>query len=267
MWGAIIGDLAGSIYEFGQIKQVSNIKPNTLIEKNAFFSDDTILTVAVADAILTGHDYERKLKAYITKYENYRPNFSPYFQTAFSPKLIEWAKGNVPGHSSGNGAMMRIAPVGHFFNTEEDVVKNAVLATVPSHNSREAVNCAIKVALAIFYARKGFSKNQIMQKLGIRLTKPHLTKFNYTCADTIDLCFCALFTTDNFEDAIKQAIAFGGDTDTNACIVGSIAEPLYGIDEKLKQKAKAKLPNEFLQVINQFYAKTKNVNHEITKEL
>ena len=267
MWGAIIGDLAGSVYEFGQIKLVSKIKADTLIGENAFFSDDTILTVAVADAILTGQDYGTKLKEYITKYENYRPTFSPYFQTAFSPKLIEWAKGNFQGNSSGNGAMMRIAPVGYCFNTEEDVAKNAVLATVPSHNSREAVHCATKVALAIFYARKGLSKNQIMQKLGIHLHRPNLTKFNYTCADTIDLCFYALFTTDNFEDAIKQAIAFGGDTDTNACIVGSMAEPLYGINEELKQKAKAKLPNEFLQVINQFYAKTKNVHHEITREI
>lgn len=165
MYGAIIGDIAGSIYEYNQIKQITNIKINQIIPKNGFFSDDTILTIAILDAIVNDQDYEKYLKKYGNKFKNYKPNFLPYFKSSFSPGFIKWLDGNTDKKSTGNGAMMRISPIGYMFDTEEDVLENAKLATIPSHNSKEAITDASIVALIIYYARVGYDKEQIMNKL------------------------------------------------------------------------------------------------------
>ncbi|MBP3432042.1 MAG: ADP-ribosylglycohydrolase family protein [Clostridia bacterium] len=252
MFGAIIGDFAGSIYEFDQIKNFKPVKVNEIIEENAFFSDDTILTVAIADAAMNDGDYCEKLRNYGKKYKNMLPEVKPYFQTMFSPEFCKWAEGDYVGTRCGNGAMMRISPVAWLFDAEAEVIENARLATIPSHNTQEAIECARLVALTIFHGRKGMKKEDVFKKLGVKITKPNITKFNFTCADTIDLCFFALANADNFEDCIKLAISFGGDTDTNACIVGSMAEAFYEIDEELKLKAKSKLPNEFLPIFEEF---------------
>ena len=255
MLGAIIGDLSGSIYEYDQIKNHKKINIKNIIEKNAFYSDDTILTVAIADAILNNASYEDKLREYALLYNNLIPQDIPYFKTMFSPNFIKWAKKESAGISEGNGAMMRISPVGFLFNNEEEVIKNAYLATIPSHNSENAIKCATTIALIIFYARKGLSKNEIINKLNLKILQPNITKFNYTCSDTIDLCLYSVFTTNSFEDSIKLAISFGGDTNTNACIVASMAEAFYCIDENLKQSAMNKLPPEFIEIINKYYQK------------
>lgn len=253
MLGAIVGDEAGSIYEFDQLKKVKAVKMKKLIEDNAFFSDDTILTCAVADAILNGGDYCSKIKEYTIKYENYKPEFSPYFKTPFSPNFIAWTKSSENGTSAGNGAMMRISPVGWLFETEEEVKENAKMATMVSHNCEESINSAIIVALIIFYARKGLSKQEIVEKLNLKIVKPKIEKFNYLCSDTLPVCLYSVFETNNFEDCIKMALSFGGDTDTNACIAGSMAEALYGIDENVKKQAKQKLPLDLLSVVENFY--------------
>lgn len=258
MLGAIIGDLAGSIYEFPQTKKHSNVEIKNLIEDSAFFSDDTILTVAVADAVLNQKDYGQTLREYAKKYATKVPQSIPYFKTMFSPNFFNWANGNEPGHSNGNGAMMRISPVGNFFKTEGEVIENARLATIPSHNTQEAVYSATTIALIIFYARHGLTKQEIIDRLKLQIKVPNLTHFNYTCADTIDVCLYSLFTANSFEEAIKKAIYFGGDTDTNACIVGGMAEAMFGIDEQLKQKAKSFLPKEFNNIIDKFYACIEN---------
>lgn len=258
MLGAIIGDLAGSMYEYEQINNFHQVKINNLIEKSSFFSDDTILTVAIADAILNNKSYEQKLKEYVIKFDNLIPKNTPYFKTMFSPGFTKWAKGNFQGISSGNGAMMRISPVGFLFSTEEDVIKNSYLATIPSHNTEDAISCAKTVSLIIFYARQGLSKQEIINKLNLKIKKPNITEINYTCANTIDLCLYSLFNSNSFEESIRIAISFGGDTDTNACIVGSMAEAMFGIDDKLKNKALAKLPTEFKKIIKDFYKSVKN---------
>ena len=127
MWGAIIGDLAGSIYEYEQEKE---------------------------------------------------------------------------GNSIGNGAMMRISPIGFMFNTEEEVIENSRLTTIPSHNTEEAINTAKTIALIIYYARIGLSKEEIIDKLNIKLKFEPFKTFNYTCGTTIDNCLYALFTSDSFEESI-----------------------------------------------------------------
>ncbi len=253
MLGAIIGDLAGSIYEFEQVKNFHPVKINNIIEENSFFSDDTILTIAIADAILNNVDYETNLKQYVKKYSNKIPKGISYFKTMFSPGITKWANSNYQGERAGNGAMMRISPVGFLFNTEKEVIKNSYLATIPSHNSNEAIESAKIISLIILYARQGLSKQQIIDKLNLKIKKPNITEFNYTCSDTIDLCLYSLFNSNSFEESIRLAISFGGDTDTNACIVGSMAEAMFGIDKKLQNKALSKMPAEFKKVIKDFY--------------
>ena len=198
MLGAIIGDLAGSIYEFEQVKKHSEIQVDNIIEDTAFRSDETILTIAIADAIINHKSYEDCLKKYAIDYENKTPTERPYFKTMFSPGFIAWAKGDKPGTSIGNGAMMRISPVGYLFDTEEDVTCQSYLATSPSHNTLEAIAAAKTIALIILYARKGFSKQEIISKLDLKIKKPIIDKFNYTCSDTIDVCLYLLFNSKNF---------------------------------------------------------------------
>lgn len=251
MYGAIIGDLAGSIYEYEQTKEIKNIEVDNLIEEASFYSDDTILTIAIADAIIHDKKYDEYLRKYIKKYSNYKPNFKPYFKTPFSPSLIKWANSDYNGESIGNGAMMRISPVGYLFNTEEEIIENSRLATIPSHNSEEAVDCATKIALIIFYLRRGLTLEEIYDKLSIKNNLTPFTNFNTTCRKTIDNCLYTLYHSNSFEDAIKKTIFLGGDTDTNACIVGSMAEALYGIDNELIEKANSKIPKEFVKVLSQ----------------
>lgn len=249
MYGAIIGDLAGSIYEYSQLKSISNINVDKIITDASFYSDDTILTIAILDAILNKGNYEEYLKKYIKKYANYKPDFTPYFKTSFSKGLIDWSNSSIVGTSTGNGAMMRISPVGYLFNTEESVIKNAQLATIPSHNSKEAVAAATIVALMIFYFRNGLSRDEVYQRLNIKIEYHPFKKFNTTCHETIGNCLYALYNSKSFEDAIRKTISMGGDTDTNACIVGSIAESMYPISPALISEAESKLPKEFVKIL------------------
>jgi len=253
MWGAIIGDLAGSIYEYEQLSSITTINVGEIIPKRSFFSDDTILTVAIMDALLNDQNYEYYLKKYAMKYSNYTPDFKPYFKSTFSPGFTKWVKGNEIGTSKGNGAMMRISSVGYLCNSEEEVIKNARLATIPSHNSNEAIYASTVVAMIIYLARQGFDKNQIISYLDLNYSYSPFAKFNSTCNETLGNCLYALFTSNSFEEAIKKVISYGGDTDTNACIVGSMAEALFGIDEKLINIAKSKIPLEFSSKIELAY--------------
>ena len=100
---------------------------------------------------------------------------------------------------------MRISSVGYLFDSEEDVVKNAYLATIPSHNDEMAISSAKIVALIIFYARKGLSKSDIIEKLNLKIKEPTIKTFNYTCKDTIDVCLYSFFHSDSFEESIKNA--------------------------------------------------------------
>ena len=249
MYGAVIGDLAGSIYEYGQLKKIEPIKMEKVIPDNAFFSDDTILTVAISEAALNGGDYASYLKKYIKEYENYHPNFSPYFKSHFSPNTMKWAKSFNVGMSSGNGAMMRISAIGYLFDTEEEVIREAALATIPTHNSKEAKQAATIIALMIFYFRKGLSKNEVYDLLNLSAVYTPFTRFNTTCRETLSNVLYAIFYSTSFEDALRLILLMGGDTDTNACIVASVCEALYGISDNLVKEAEAKIPEKFTRIL------------------
>ena len=249
MYGAIIGDLAGSIYEYDQLNNVHSVKMNNLIEENSFYSDDTILTIATIDAILHGNNYEYYYKKYINEYKDYKPDYKPYFDNAFSPSIIRWSNSIGIGESCGNGAMMRISPIGYMFDKEADVIDNTMKATMTSHYSLDAINSALIISLIIFYTRKGLNKDEIFKMLNLKLDYTPFEKFNKTCEDTLNNCLYTYYMSNSFEDAIKKTLEMGGDTDTNCAIVGSMAEALYGIDESLIEKANKKLPIEFVKVL------------------
>ena len=115
------------------------------------------------DAITNNKDYKETLINYILEYEDYKPNFTPYFKTSFSPNTIKWAKGIRNSNSIGNGAMMRISPVGYLFNTEKEIIDNALYVTEISHNSQEAISSATIIALMIYYFRKGLRKEEVFK--------------------------------------------------------------------------------------------------------
>ena len=253
MIGAIIGDLAGSVYEFEQTKGVHPVQMEKVIPENAFFTDDSILTIAVLDALVEGRSYEESLKQYISQYQDYHPDFSPTFSSPFSPGLIQWSEGKKAGNSRGNGAMMRISPVGFLVHGEKEVIRQAKLATTPSHNHPESIWAATTIAMMIYYFRCGYSKKDVYRKLNLPIHYEPFTKFNTTCLETIDNCLYAFYTSSDFRDAICKTLLMGGDTDTNCAIVGSLAEAYYGLEDSLKREALEKVPEGFQKVLKKTY--------------
>ena len=253
MLGAIYGDKAGSIYEYKQIKSIKSIYAEKLITEQSFYSDDTIETIAIIDAIINNKDYGETLKEYILENENYRPKFSPYFKTSFSPNTIKWANGTGKSDSIGNGAMMRISPVGYLFDKENEIIENAKLVTIPSHNSQEAIECATTIALMIYYFRNGLSKEEVYKKLKLNIKYIPFTKFNTTCRETINNCLYAIYHSNSFEDSIRKVLLMGGDTDTNACIVGSVTEAIYGMTEEQRILAQKNLPVKYTKILKKSY--------------
>ena len=133
------------------------------------------------------------------------------------------------------------------------------MATIPSHNSEEAIKCATTIAQIIYLARKGYQKEEIIAKLKLNYIYLTFEKFNSTCYETIDNCLYALFTSNSFEEAVIKVITFGGDTDTNACIVGSMAEALFGIDDTIIEQATQKIPKDFVKKLGQGYSRIRNL--------
>ena len=259
MWGAVIGDLIGSIYEYEQATNFHFIDmndkrmPEELITKESFFSDDTILTIAALDAILNDGDYEKYLKIYALAYEDKVPENIPYFEKMFSKRFLNWVKTGTNNKSTGNGALMRLSPVAYLFDDYIKLHENLFRLTSTSHHSSEALSNSYLMGQIIFFANKGLSKEEIIEKLSINLEYKDFNKFNMTCLDTIGNCLYAAFTSDNYIDAVRKVISYGGDTDTNACITGAIAEALYGIDESLIKLAKTKIPISFTEKLELGY--------------
>ena len=274
MYGAIIGDLAGSIYEFNEYKnsekkiidiekRLEILSKKELIDDTSFYSDDTILTIAILDSIINNANYEDKLKEYGLKYGTEKLNKENYFEYMFSESFMSWCRNEKEGTSIGNGCMMRISPVGFLSNTLQEVEKNAELATIPSHNTESSIRAAKIVSTVIFLGKNGHSKTEIINHLkskyniNLEYNIEELQK-NYlfdTTNKVLDICLYILFISNDFEDALRKAISIGGDTDTIACIVGSMAEALYGISEELITKAKEKLPNNFVALLEREYEK------------
>ncbi|MFW5835760.1 MAG: ADP-ribosylglycohydrolase family protein [bacterium] len=250
MRGAIIGDIAGSAYEFNTVKS----KDIELFPEEAEFTDDTVLTIAVADAILHNNPYRKSILHWARKYpnESYGSRFREFLGSD-NPK---------PYNSYGNGSAMRVSPVGWAFESEAEVLEHARLSAKVSHNHPEGIKGAQAVALAIFLARRGASKDEIRERIsnefGYNLRRmldeirPTYT-FDETCQGTVPEAIISFLESTGYEDAIRNAISLGGDADTLAAITGSIAEAFYGaVPGNLLAEGLDRLDVEIIELIEEF---------------
>lgn len=251
MIGAIIGDIVGSRFEFNNAKSENF----ALFTKQCDFTDDTICTVAVADAILKGEDYKSSILRWCRKY----PNPMGAYGGAFSCWIT--SPDPRPYNSFGNGAAMRVSPVAWAFRSERDVIRQAIETAKISHDHTEGIIGAMATALMIYYLKNQFWDNTIgvcesmmCQYYGEDWEShlPSRGKFDETCQGCVPLAFHIIKQSNSFEDAIRNAIVYGGDSDTLGAIVGSLAEARFGIDIPMMQKALLYLPDDMREVIRKF---------------
>lgn len=275
MLGAIIGDIVGSYYEVEEVNALKNnpdkkrsyeerikiLDKNTpLFIKECSYTDDTVLTTAIASSLLTGESFEESLKEYGTK--ELSLGVDAYGRSRFGKGFISWLKGEKEGDSFGNGASMRISPIGYFYDDLKYVLEVAKSATIPSHNNKEAIKGAQAVASTIYLARNNYSKEEIKDFLESKfgyffnydleyLQRNY--KFSSKTNDSVpQAIFCFLESTD-FEDCLRKSISIGGDTDTIAAISCSIAESYYGIPEDIRKQALTYIPESYKKKITEFY--------------
>lgn len=267
MLGAIIGDVVGSYYEVLEVKEIKNghrsyndrikiLDQNTpLFTENSSVTDDSILTFAIYKAIKENKPYEEMLKYYAKQEINLGKDM--YGRSRFGKGFVEWVNSNTQGTSYGNGASMRISPVGFLFNTLEEVKQETYKATIPSHNHQESILCAEAVATSIFLLRNGISKEELKEyieknyfKLDYDLEKLRRNyKFSSKSIDSVPQAIYTFLESNSFEETIRNAISIGGDTDTIACIAGSLAESYYGIPEELLEQVKPYLKDYMKELL------------------
>ncbi len=223
MIGAIAGDIIGSIYERHPIKT----RDFPLFDSRCRFTDDTVLTLGVANAILTGRSYQESMREMGRKYPD----------AGYGGSFIQWlfSDNPQPYNSWGNGSAMRVSPVGFAFNTEEKVLTEAEKSAEITHNHPEGIKGAQATALSIFLARTGHKKDlirsEIIQRFGYDLDRTAdnirpAYSFDISCQGTVPEAIISFLDSDSYEDAIRNAVSLGGDSDTLACITGGIAEAL-----------------------------------------
>jgi ADP-ribosylglycohydrolase len=247
MIGAIAGDIIGSIYEFDNIKT----KEFPLFGENCKFTDDTVLTVAVADWLTGDKDLVERLTHYSYKYSN----------RGYGGMYLEWLNSwdRKPYNSYGNGSAMRVSATAWIAEDEGEVPELAKASAEVTHNHPEGIKGAQATALAIWLGRQGADSEYIRQEItsfadyDLTETVDEIREWYYfdeTCQKTVPQAItCALEATD-FEDAIRNAISIGGDSDTVAAITGSIAQAMFGIPDWIEAKARSYLPSEFSEVVN-----------------
>ncbi|MEM6251804.1 MAG: ADP-ribosylglycohydrolase family protein [Cyanobacteria bacterium P01_D01_bin.156] len=227
MLGAITGDIIGSAYEF----KAHKTKTFPLFTDQSTFTDDTILTVAVANVLLHGGSYSHAFKQFYRRYPHPCGGYGARFQS--------WAAAteSEPYNSWGNGSAMRVSPVAYAHHDLEAVLQGAKQTAVVTHNHPEGVKGAQATAAAIFLARQGQSKQAIKSyietQFGYDLSRsldeirPDY-QFNESCQETVPEAIIAFLESESFTDAIRNAISLGGDADTLTCITGGMAEAFYG---------------------------------------
>jgi len=252
MFGAILGDIIGSAYEWAD--PPIKTKDFELFTKESTFTDDSVLTLAIAEAIINQWDYKFNVRRFAKKYPNrgYGSQFKKWIYTDPSK----------PYYSFGNGSAMRVSPIGYAFDTEEKVLEEAKISAIITHDHPEGIKGAQAVALAIFLARTGHSKREIgmamQQRFGYNLARriddirPDYS-FDVTCPGSVPEAILCFLESSDVVDAIQMAVSLGGDADTLACIAGGIAHAFYKeIPEEIVITARALLPMELLEVIDVF---------------
>lgn len=250
MLGAIAGDIIGSVYENFHTKR----KDFRLFTPLSMFTDDTVLTVAVADAILKGRGYGESIRSYARSY--------PF--RGYGPGFLKWMMlpGARPYNSLGNGSAMRVSPVAYAFESEDKVLEQAALSAACTHNHPEGVKGAQAVALAVFLARMGGGKEAIREAVRKKFAYDLSRKLDeirpgyrtdITCPGSVPEAIIAFLEADSFEDAVRNAVSLGGDADTQAAIAGSIAEAYYkGVPPDILAQVQKRLPPKIWAVVFEF---------------
>ena len=253
MLGAIAGDIIGSVYESHCLKTTEF----AIFTANSTFTDDTVLTVAVADCILHGKDYATTLKHYARKY--------PY--AGFGGMFFKWACSDslAPYNSFGNGSAMRVSPVGFAFDTMDEVLAEARRSAEVTHNHPEGIKGAQAIAAAVFLARKQESRSNIEgfieRTFGYSL-HPTLDEirpyyyFDETCQGSVPEAIIAFLESTDYVDGVRKAVSLGGDADTLACMTGGIAQAYYRtIPTHIVEEVRNRLDAELLEVVEHFNAR------------
>ncbi len=250
MIGAIAGDVIGSVHECGMTKSTDFPLFDTL----SCFTDDTVLTVATAHAILSGTSYETAYRDFGRRYPN----------AGYGGLFREWLllADPRPYNSWGNGSAMRVAPVGWAFDSIDEVLREAERSAAATHNHPEGIKGAQATALAVFLGWSGASKEEIRDDVaerfgydlhrhidGIRSTY----QWSVSCQGSVPEAIVAFLDSKDVEDAIRLAISLGGDADTLAAIAGGIAHAFYRhVPDSIVAEVRERLPAEFLQVVDEF---------------
>ena len=268
MIGAILGDIVGSIYEFDNIKT----KDFELFGRDCIFTDDTIMTVAVADALMRFEDVTdenvEEFKKVLIKRMHYWGNKYP--DASYGGRFIFWVlmRRTEPYNSLGNGSAMRVSPVGWYAKSVERARMLAKATAEVTHNHPEGIKGAVATAEVIFLARNGMDipciKIEMERYYSLNFTLDEIRPtydFDATCQGTVPQAIQAFLEAEDFEDAIRNAISVGGDSDTLAAITGSVAEAYFGIPEDLKETALSYLDDEILDVVERFAEKVLQSNN------
>lgn len=262
MYGAILGDIIGSIYEF----DFNNIKTKNfpLFQDTCHFTDDTVMTIAIAEALFEcdlDKDYEYNADLIIKSMKKW----GSYYPNAGYGHMFLWWLNNIdskPYNSYGNGSAMRVSPVGWLYDNIEDTRRMAKITAQVTHNHPEGIKGAEATASAMFLARTTHSKEKIKEYIEkefhydlnrtcdeIRPNYHHVE----SCQETVPEAIIAFLEGTSFEDCIRNAVSLGGDSDTLTCITGGIAEAFYGVPEPIFNEGLKYLNDDFLPIIAQFY--------------
>lgn len=253
MLGAIAGDIIGSVYEFNNVKTTAF----PLFGRDSTFTDDSVLTLAVADCVLHGLDFAQTIRRYALRYPD-RGYGGMFRQWMVSDELG-------PYHSFGNGSAMRVSAVGFAGLSADDVLAKARLSAAVTHDHPEGIKGAQAVALAIFLARtqrdKALIRETIRDRFGYDLgrtldaIRPGY-HFDETCQGSVPEAIIAFLESSSYEDAVRKAVSLGGDSDTIACIAGGIAQAYYGgVPEPIAVEVRRRLPHELLALLDEFTLK------------
>lgn len=250
MLGGIAGDIIGSRFEHAQIKT----KDFELFSRQCTFTDDTVHTVAVADSLLTKTPYQTNFIRYFQHYPN----------AGYGHRFRRWARSlrPVPYGSFGNGSAMRVSPIAWYYDSLDKVLEEAMHSAEVTHNHPEGIKGAQAVAGAIYLARTGAGKDGIRAfvegRFGYDLSmtvdeiRPGYS-FNVTCQGSIPQAIIAFLEATDYEDAVRNAVSLGGDSDTLACIAGSIAEAYFGgVPEAIRDEALRRLDEPLTEVLQRF---------------
>jgi ADP-ribosylglycohydrolase len=247
--GAIVGDIVGSIYEFHNLK----LKEFELFTDKNFFTDDSVLTCATAEALLRDQDFARHYREYTMAYPG-RGYGAMYIQWAHSPN-------GKPYMSFGNGSAMRVSPVAYAAKSVDEVLSLARSSAEVTHSHPEGIKGAQAVALAVFLARTGVGTQVIQQEIEGRFEYRFdrsldeirkVNRFDETCQGTVPVALACVFAGESFEDVIRNSVSVGGDTDTICCIAGGIAESLHGVPQDIHDRALKYLTPKLKAVIEEF---------------